>query len=198
MSVRDPGSLSRSNGAQLVSNHFSRGWRLMKIPRSRGSRPRERRRRREGVAARSSGGRPYQSTPGYAYVHHWVLYTYMPLGIYVYVVLCSAVLLLTYDISRCRGGSTRERRRRRERVAAVHTWVCICIPLGIYVYMTLHLYVYAVLNLISGPDIRHSPGQRKTPPKPEEEGGGRGARFRRTSPTPATIPGTFFEVADIS
>ena len=30
MSVRDPGSLSRANGAQLVVDHFLRGWRSMK------------------------------------------------------------------------------------------------------------------------------------------------------------------------
>jgi len=29
MSVRDPGSLSRANGAYLVVDHFLRGWRLM-------------------------------------------------------------------------------------------------------------------------------------------------------------------------
>ena len=30
MSVRDPGSLSRANGAYLVVDHLLRGWRLMK------------------------------------------------------------------------------------------------------------------------------------------------------------------------
>ena len=29
MSVRDPGSLSRANGAYLVVNYFFRGWRFM-------------------------------------------------------------------------------------------------------------------------------------------------------------------------
>ena len=30
MSVREPGSLSRANGAYLVVDHSLRGWRLMK------------------------------------------------------------------------------------------------------------------------------------------------------------------------
>ena len=30
MHVREPGSLSRANGAWLVVDHFLRGWRLMK------------------------------------------------------------------------------------------------------------------------------------------------------------------------
>ena len=37
MSVRDPGSLSRANGAYSVVDHFVRGWRLMK--KKKGSRP---------------------------------------------------------------------------------------------------------------------------------------------------------------
>ena len=30
MSVRDPGSLSRADGASLLVDHFLRGWRFMK------------------------------------------------------------------------------------------------------------------------------------------------------------------------
>ena len=31
MSVREPGPLSRANSAYLVVDHFSRGWRLIKL-----------------------------------------------------------------------------------------------------------------------------------------------------------------------
>jgi len=55
MSAREPGSLSRANGAQLVVDHFLRGWRLMK---------KKKRSSLEGLGKRGMSSKPVISFDG--------------------------------------------------------------------------------------------------------------------------------------